>query len=317
MNMNVLRIAYCVLAPAGIQKSQERGQPYPRESGFAARTRNTQYAIRNTSPSSSSRAFTLIEIMIAIGLLAMIIAAIFSVWTAILRSSKVGKDTAAAVQRARITVRIIEDSLSSAECFMKNSEYYGFMVENGDSPTLSFVARLSKSFPRKFGDLDVRRLEFSVQSGPDSPRELVLRQRPILMEFDQEEKDNPIILAKNVRAFEMRFYDRDKRPVGSSPDDWPDEWTQTNKLPALVQVTLKIGDNASASSAEELITRIVSIPSVQVRPEYQMPPLPGTPGNPNPGAQNPGNPNPNPNPNPGQGFTPNPGGSKMTIPLPR
>ena len=270
---------------------------------------NTQHATRNTS----SAAFTLVEIMIAIGLLAMIIAAIFSVWTAILRSSKVGKDTAAAVQRARITIRIIEDSLGSAECFMKNSDYYGFMVENGDSPMLSFVARLSKSFPRsgKFGDLDVRRLEFSIQSGPDSPRELVLRQRPILMEFDQEEKDNPIILAKNVRAFEMHFYDRDKKPIESSPDDWPDEWTQTNKLPALVQVTLKIGDNATASSAEEVITRIVSIPSVQVRPEYQMPPLPGTPGNPNPGAQNPGN------PNPGQGFNPNPGGSKMTIPVPR
>jgi len=255
-------------------------------------------------------AFTLIEIMIAIGLLAMIIAAIFSVWTAILRSSKVGRDTAAAVQRARITIRIIEDSLASAECFMKNSDYYGFMVENGDQPTLSFVARLSKSFPRsgKFGDLDVRRLEFSVQSSPSSKRELVLRQRPLQMEFDQEERDNPLVLARNVRAFEMRFYDRDKRPVGTSADDWPDEWPQTNKLPALVQVTLKIGDNASASSAEEVITRIVSIAAVQVRPEYQMPPLPGSPGNPNPGGPVPGNPNPA---NPG---IPNPGGINQPVP---
>jgi hypothetical protein len=103
----------------------------------------------------------------------------------------------------------------------------------------------------------------------------------------------------------MHFYDKDKRPTtgGDSPDDWPDEWTQTNKLPTLIQVTLKIGDNATASSAEEVITRIVNIPATQVRPEYQMPPLPGSPGNPNPGAPNSGNPNnptinPNPNPNP-------------------
>ena len=229
----------------------------------------------------ATSAFTLIEIMIAIGLLSMIIAAIFSVWTAILRSQKVGNDTAIAVQRARITVRIIEDALASAQIFQKNSDYYGFIAENGDEPTLSFVARLAPSFPRsgKFGDLDVRRLEFSIQRGIDSPRELVLRQRPLLMDFDGEEKDNPLILAKNVRAFEMHFYDKDKRPTGDTPDDWPDEWTQTNKLPTLVAVTLKIGDNASASSAEEVITRIVSIPSLQVKPEYQMPPLPGSPGN--------------------------------------
>src|SRR5258706_9597822 len=136
--------------------------------------------------------------MIAITILALIIAAIFSSWTAILRSSKVGKHTAAAVQRARITVRIVEDSLCSAESYLgRNAPLYGFVAENGDEPTLSFVARLAKSFPRsgKFGDLDVRRLEFSVQSGPNSTRELVLRQRPILMEFDQEEKDDPIVLA--------------------------------------------------------------------------------------------------------------------------
>lgn len=255
-------------------------------------------------PWTRSLAFTLIEIMIAIGLMSMIIAAIFAVWTAILRSSKVGKDTAVAVQRARITVRIIEDSLASAQCFIKNSDYYGFVAENGDEPTLSFVARLANSFPRsgKFGDLDVRRLEFSIQRGTDSPRELVLRQRPLLMEFDQEEKDNPIVLAKNVRAFELRFYDKDKRPTSSSPDDWPDEWTQTNKLPTLVQVTLKIGDNASSDSAEQVITRIVAIPSVQVRPEYQMPPLPGSPGNPNPGA--PGSP----------GSVPAPGGAPVSSP---
>jgi hypothetical protein len=248
--------------------------------------------------------------MIAIGLLSLIIASIYAVWTSILRASRVGKDTAIAVQRARITVRILEDSLGSAELFMKNSDYYSFLAENGDEPKLSFVARLAQSFPRsgKFGDLDVRRLEFTTQRGTDNARELVLRQRPLLMEFDKEEMDNPIILAKNVRAFEMHFYDKDKRPTGdTSPDDWPDEWTQTNKLPTLIQITLRIGDNASSSSAEEVVTRIVNIPANQVRPEYQMPPLPGSPGNPNPGGVNSGNPNnPRITPNPNGGINLNP-----------
>src|SRR4051794_40200498 len=58
-------------------------------------------SIVHVRPSSIS-AFTLVEIMIAIGILALIMTAIFSTWTAILRSTKVGLDTAAAVQRARI-----------------------------------------------------------------------------------------------------------------------------------------------------------------------------------------------------------------------
>jgi type II secretion system protein J len=263
----------------------------------------------------STSAFTLIEIMIAIGLFSMIIAAIFAVWTSILRSQKVGTDAAVAVQRARITVRILEDALASAEVFQKNSDYYGFVAENGDQPTLSFVARLAKSFPRggKFGDLDVRRLEFAVQRGIDNPHELVLRQKPLLMEFDSEEKDNPLILAKNIRKLEMRFYDKDKKAMGDSIEDWPDEWTQTNKLPTLVAITLRIGDNASASSAEEVITRIVSIPAQSVKPEYQFPPLPGSPGNPNPGA--PGTGTGTPGTGGGSGITPNPGGGvNITVP---
>ena len=97
----------------------------------------------------------------------MVLAAIYSSWTAILRASKTGLDAAASAQRARVTVRVLEDSLGSAQSFAANLPYYYFDAENGDSPVLSFVARLSKSFPRsgKFGDLDVRRVTFSVEGG--------------------------------------------------------------------------------------------------------------------------------------------------------
>ena len=105
--------------------------------------------------------------MIAIGILSMVLGAIYSSWTAILRSSKVGLDAAASAQRARMTIRVLEDSLGSALSFQANLPYYYFEAENGDNAVLSFVARLSKSFPRsgKFGDLDVRRVTFSVENG--------------------------------------------------------------------------------------------------------------------------------------------------------
>jgi len=55
--------------------------------------------------------FTLVEILVALGIFSLVLAAIYSSWTAILRASKVGTEAAAAVQRARMTGRTIEEFL--------------------------------------------------------------------------------------------------------------------------------------------------------------------------------------------------------------
>src|SRR4029450_7111671 len=109
----------------------------------------------------------MLYIMVAIGILALVLTAIYSTWTAILKASKSGQKAAATVQRSRIVVRMLEDSITSAQLFAANNKYYGFVAENGDEASLSFVARLAKSFPRsgRFGDLDLRRVTFSVESG--------------------------------------------------------------------------------------------------------------------------------------------------------
>jgi prepilin-type N-terminal cleavage/methylation domain-containing protein len=249
--------------------------------------------MQTRSPSSlACRAFTLVEIMVAIGIFAMVLAAIYSSWTAILRATKVGLNAAAATQRARITIRVLEDSLGSAQSYAANLPYYYFVAENGSEPMLSFVARLSQSFPRsgKFGDLDMRRVTFNVENAPDGGRQLVLRQNPIVMELDEDEKKYPIVLAKNVKGFEMQFWDSNR-----TPPDWVDEWKEakTNQLPKLIMITLSLADNPHSSQVTEEITRIINIPSMTVAPAWQLPrnvARPGGPGAPglNPGV--PGNP---------------------------
>jgi prepilin-type N-terminal cleavage/methylation domain-containing protein len=235
-------------------------------------------------PATPASAFTLVEMMIAIGILSLVLAAIYSSWTAILRASKTGLDAAASAQRARITIRVLEDSLGSAQSFAANLPYYYFDAENGDSPVLSFVARLSKSFPRsgKFGDLDVRRVTFSLEGAPDGSRQLVLRQNPLVMDMDIDEQEHPIVLAKNVKGFEMQFWDANKKPP-----ELVDEWdgAKTNQLPKMMMITLKLADNPHSTRVTEEITRIISIPSVTVQQVWQMPRGMGGPGTPGaPGA---------------------------------
>jgi type II secretion system protein J len=258
---------------------------------------------RRPSQAAVSSAFTLVEILVAIGIFSMVLAAIYSTWTAILRASKVGLEAAAAVQRARITGRTIEETLGSVQSFALNQAYYAFVAKNGSEATLSFVSHLSPSFPRsgKFAGLDVRRVTFSLEQGGDGSRQLVLRQNPLLMEMDKDEKNYPLVLAKNVKEFTTEFWN-------DRLHEWTDEWTQTNQIPVLVRVTLKLGDNAYSTQVRQQVTRVVSLPSVMVQPGWQAPRFqpgpgnpgapgtPGTPGNP----ANPGNPGVLPSPvNPG------------------
>jgi type II secretion system protein J len=233
--------------------------------------------LRSGSAACRAAGFTLIEILVAIGIFSMVLAAIYSTWTAILRSSKVGLEAAAAVQRARIASRTIEETLGSVQSFALNQAYYAFVSENGSEASLSFVSRLSPSFPRsgKFAGLDVRRVTFSLESR-GGERDLVLRQTPLLMEIDKDEKNYPLVLARNVKEFKTEFWDNRQQ-------DWIDEWKQTNQIPVLVKVTLKLADNAFSSEVRQQVSRIVSLPSVTVQPGWQAPrlqPGPGTPGSP-------------------------------------
>src|SRR3990172_6214101 len=148
---------------------------------------------------SSVVAFTLVEILVAIGILALTLTAIYSSWTAILRASKVGLEATAQAQGERIALHTIEEALTATRSFAADVQHYAFVAENGDDAMLSLVARLPSTFPRsgKYGDFEVRRVTFSVERGAYSERRLVMRQTPILMEPDEDEERHPLVLARN------------------------------------------------------------------------------------------------------------------------
>ncbi len=219
------------------------------------------------------KAFTLVEIMVAMAVFSIVLAAIYSTWTAILRSSKTGLDAVAQVQRERMAIRTLEEALLCARSFALDVNHYTFLAENGDDATLSFVAKLPDSFPRggRFGDFDVRRVTFSLERSQDFGRNLVLRQNPILMDLDEDEIQHPVVLARNVKEFKMQFWDM---RLG----DWIDEWQQTNQLPRLVAINLSIGAaDPRVSGGEIEISRVVALPSIMVPQALQAPIIPAIP----------------------------------------
>jgi prepilin-type N-terminal cleavage/methylation domain-containing protein len=242
-----------------------------------------------------ARAFTLVEIMIALAIFATVMIAIYSSWSAILRGSKIGLEAAAEAQRSRVAVRALENSLVSLQMFQANMSLYYFLADtSGDFATLSFVARLPRSFPRSgdFDDQVLRRVTFTVEPGTNRENVLVLRQNPILFDPGRDEEENPLVLARNVRVFSLEFW-------GPRSKDWEPEWLYTNQLPKLVRFTLGFGrPGQKVLAPDEVVTRVVTLSAVpvplglqaggaaQARPIPTLnPATPIPPGNPNPGLR--------------------------------
>ena len=215
-----------------------------------------------TLPCSSRRAFTLIEIMVALVIFSMVIAAVYATWMIIMRATTVAQDVAAQAQRERITLRTLEDSLMAIQSFQASPQYYSFVAEGGDKPQLSFTARVPDIFPRngKFfdpltgRDFSLRRLTYSLEPGPGEQNNLVLRQHPVLMDLDSDEQQYPLVLAKNVRKFIVECWDTNQL-------EWTKDWLDTNAIPRLLRVQLVLGGNTSADAPDVSVSRLLSLPS--------------------------------------------------------
>jgi prepilin-type N-terminal cleavage/methylation domain-containing protein len=233
--------------------------------------------------SRSRGAFTIVELMIALTILSLVIVAIYSSWTAILRGAKVALDAAAEVQRTRMAVRALEDSLLTAQVFAANSAHYSFIADTSETfAFLSMVSHLPPTFPGSgmFGNQVIRRVTFSVEAGQHSPNELIMTQMPILLSKEDMEPYS-ITLARNITEFTIEFWDPRNQ-------EWLPELTNTNEMPRMVRVVLGLGNSANRTT--EIVSRVVAIPSMVVPREVQVPvgaPLQGGQGKPPPQQQQP------------------------------
>lgn len=244
---------------------------------------------------SGARAFTLLEVMLALGILMMVLAVIYSTWIAILRSKQAADRAALNAQRSRIAVRALEDALEGVQSFQQNQPYYAFIADtSGQFAYLSLASRLPASFPGSglFGDQSLRRVTFEVENGTNGRPQLMLRQYPILLSTNAVEEAYPITLASDVTDFLLEFWD-------SRNGEWTAEWLYTNQLPPVVRFLVGVGergDNRSLPQAVQVQTVAMSATPVPIelqgRPMGRIPPPQGTnqppPGPGNPDDNNPG-----------------------------
>lgn len=218
----------------------------------------------------SNKAFTLLEIMIAMAIFATVMIAIYSSWTAIVRGTEAGKKAAQAAQRSRMAIRTIEDALLTTQLFMENAQHYSFIADTSDPKFayLSLTAQLPATFPGSglFGDETVRRVTFYVETDTEGSRNLMMTQNPFLLVTNADVSAYPILLARDVNLFVLEFWD-------TQLNDWTDELLTTNQLPKMVRVSLEVGQPENSRNPE-IASRVVALPSIAVPPDVQRPLLP-------------------------------------------
>lgn len=273
-------------------------------------------------------AFTILEVMLAIGIFAMVLTAIYSTWICILRGSKAGLQAAQEVQRSRIALRTLEAAFNCTEMFVANINQYLFIADtSGDMAAVSLAARVPDDFlgANQFRMLSqkVRRVTFYTEPASGGMAELKMTIAPILVDTNSTFLPYTVTLAKDVTRFQLAFFDAQK-------NEWLDEWKYTNQLPKLVQIALGIGKTAgNAGQPYDEVFTLVALPSVAVQPDVQggMAGGPRQPGMTNFPGQPPGFPGQIPGQPPGrypgtmpgqypgqyppQPFTPGGGGSRF------
>jgi type II secretory pathway pseudopilin PulG len=213
--------------------------------------------------SAVNRAFTLIEVTISVGLIGMIVIAIYSSWNAILRSAKAGAEATANAQRERIARRSIEEALGSVMMFQANLPHYAFI---GDSTSLSLVSHLPPTFPgsRVFGHQPVRRVTFRMEGAIGQAGRLLMEQSMLLAPTNSGAGTYTNILSTNVSAFLLEYWD-------ASVSDFVTEWANTNDLPRIVRMSMAFGHQGSMGKNVEATASVVGVYPTIVPREAQLP----------------------------------------------
>ena len=223
-------------------------------------------------------AFTLVEAIVSVAVLSIVLAMVYGVFFSLARSTVAGAEASVEIQRQRIALKTIEDSLSGLVYYEGNKEQYSFLADTTifEYPSISFVSRVPPDFlgNKEFGAQRLRRITFQVEDDEDLGRSLVMYQEALMQVAGSERLQEPKrwVLGPNLDTFFFVFW-------STINNEWVSEWTETNSVPSRLKFELafKRADGEAARIEEiqkrEIVVFLESITSSMQNP--RVPPAQG------------------------------------------
>jgi len=207
--------------------------------------------------------FTLLEVLVALTILVTVMAIVGAAMVTTINGWDRGQRELEGLRRGEHVMDQLANALRSASGGGASTKQgvYSFQINNSDdnppAGTLSWVtgspAFLPPGSPLAYG---LHRIALSIEQTDKGQPALAVRAWPYLVtDQDQINALEPGFIAPEVSGLSCRVFDYTNL-------DWMTEWTSSNALPALVEITLYVNNDASNSvTAEPLVLqRLVEMP---------------------------------------------------------
>lgn len=189
---------------------------------------------------ANSSGFTLIEIIIAISILAAMTMTMTEVTSGIMTSRERAKLRAESSHGLSIAATKLMDDLRQAfQAMPKFQNMGGYYLSGfkGDSASMNFSTMSNIHFVKNNKDTDQIVVGYSLVSGQGGDFNLVRRQTDYLGD-DIEVGGRSFVLLENVKEFRLEYYDAGK-------ESWVADWDTSSisaagKLPQIVKITMVV-----------------------------------------------------------------------------
>jgi prepilin-type N-terminal cleavage/methylation domain-containing protein len=184
------------------------------------------------APRRHRRGFTLIELLVALVIFSLVAAMAAGTFWSVLKAWNRGGELLEQLHYGEFTMEQLVTALRGAAWFPSKPEAFGFWLEDGGSKAswvTSGTAFLPPDSPLQNG---LHRLSVQVDS-VGGEQGLVVRAWPHVSEEIEERNVDAWMACPEVEEFSCEWYDFES-------EDWSQDWEETNSLPKLVRVTLKM-----------------------------------------------------------------------------
>jgi len=197
---------------------------------------------------SRQAGFSLIEMLLAVTLMAIILALVYGGMRATNRASLRGEDLIAATQSMRMTHQFISRQIHQMLPLGWEGEGEDTVMFIGDSNTITWVGPMPGYLG--FGGPQMQRLELG--SG-DNGQELHFRHAVITDGTADLDAQDPIVLLQQVDKLQFEFLQLNDEPGNEQAADWQSTWDITDSLPLALRMKLDFEDTGTGLVWPDLV----------------------------------------------------------------
>jgi general secretion pathway protein J len=201
--------------------------------------------------------FTLLEIMLAVTILAIVVTAVYGIWSVSLHAWRRGEDAAAMFQRQRIVLEGLNELTKSAVYFGSDPSTYRLFGRHDETEgdLISFVTASDALLPpSEMAIAGMRRVTIWLAKDQLDRPLLAVANTPAL-EIDDAPHPPPHVFSTDVSGFSVRYW-------RASTSEWRDDWQEENTMPDAVEFTVTFG-GTGGRNPPVAITRAVEFPIAQ------------------------------------------------------